>query len=128
QALEGHLALYRGGRDSKKAAELLDENLQQEFARLHRLMEAVLKANEPALLQSEDKETLDEISVFSSSMKARLGFSLLARDELAALSIPKGSLTREERLEIESHVVHTQHFLELIPWTRELAGIPAIAG
>ena len=33
----------------------------------------------------------------------------------------------EERVQIESHVVHTYKFLEQIPWTTELRGIPAIA-
>ena len=32
-----------------------------------------------------------------------------------------------ERREIESHVTHTYRFLEQIPWTRELRGIPEIA-
>jgi HD-GYP domain-containing protein (c-di-GMP phosphodiesterase class II) len=40
----------------------------------------------------------------------------------------KGSLTLSERKEIESHVVHTHNFLQMIPWTDELSGIPEIAG
>jgi HD-GYP domain-containing protein (c-di-GMP phosphodiesterase class II) len=33
-----------------------------------------------------------------------------------------------ERKEIESHVVHTQNFLNQIPWTKELQNVPRIAG
>ena len=47
---------------------------------------------------------------------------------MAALRLPRGSLTSEERLEIESHVVHTFNFLENIPWGRRLGKIPTIAG
>ena len=43
------------------------------------------------------------------------------------LSIPKGSLSDEERVEIESHVTHTFNFLNRIPWTKELKGVPQIA-
>jgi HD-GYP domain-containing protein (c-di-GMP phosphodiesterase class II) len=48
--------------------------------------------------------------------------------ELSNLSIPRGSLSNEERHEIESHVTHTFQFLSTIPWTRELQQIPRIAG
>ena len=53
---------------------------------------------------------------------------LLSEQHIAALSIKRGSLTQQERLEIESHVVHTYNFLTMIPWTEDLAGIPDIAG
>jgi len=52
---------------------------------------------------------------------------LLNAEEFRLLSIPKGSLDEAERLEIESHVVHTFNFLQQIPWTRELRNLPAIA-
>jgi HD-GYP domain-containing protein (c-di-GMP phosphodiesterase class II) len=41
--------------------------------------------------------------------------------------IRQGNLDDRERREIESHVTHTYRFLEQIPWTRELKGIPDIA-
>ena len=50
------------------------------------------------------------------------------RREVAALRLPRGSLTEDERLEIESHVVHTYNFLKKIPWGRSSATIPTIAG
>ena len=48
-------------------------------------------------------------------------------EHLASLRIRRGSLSEAERLEIESHVTQTFRFLERIPWTRDLAGIPEIA-
>ena len=53
--------------------------------------------------------------------------ALLRDDELRFLMIRKGNLDDQERREIESHVTHTFRFLEQIPWTRELKGIPTIA-
>ena len=55
------------------------------------------------------------------------GRALLNPDEVRLLSIRKGSLDDAERLQIESHVVHTFNFLEQIPWTKEIRSIPAIA-
>jgi HD-GYP domain-containing protein (c-di-GMP phosphodiesterase class II) len=47
--------------------------------------------------------------------------------EFDLLSIAKGSLSPSERKEIESHVVHTQNFLNHIPWTKKFANVPTIA-
>jgi HD-GYP domain-containing protein (c-di-GMP phosphodiesterase class II) len=45
-------------------------------------------------------------------------------EEVAYLSIPKGSLTERERREIESHVTQTFRFLSKIPWTDDLSRVP----
>jgi len=52
---------------------------------------------------------------------------VLTMDEVQMLSIRKGSLDEEERLQIESHVLHTVSFLQQIPWTNELRNVPEIA-
>lgn len=52
---------------------------------------------------------------------------LLEEAEFLALSVAKGCLTPQERLQIESHVADSYAFLVLIPWTRDLASVPAIA-
>ncbi|HEY6040293.1 MAG TPA: HD domain-containing phosphohydrolase, partial [Kofleriaceae bacterium] len=46
----------------------------------------------------------------------------------SCLQIKRGSLTEQERLEINSHVVHTYNFLKEIPWSRTLRDVPEIAG
>ena len=48
-------------------------------------------------------------------------------EDVAALGVPRGSLTPEERREIEDHVRHTYDFLVRIPWTQGLSRIPEIA-
>jgi HD-GYP domain-containing protein (c-di-GMP phosphodiesterase class II) len=52
---------------------------------------------------------------------------ILEPEDIAALRIPKGSLSATEREEINSHVIHTYRFLSQIPWTSPLAGLPEIA-
>ena len=53
--------------------------------------------------------------------------NLLTDDEVKLLSIPRGTLSDIERLEIESHVTHTYNFLSRIPWPSHLKGVPQIA-
>ena len=48
--------------------------------------------------------------------------------DLLALSVRKGSLTPDERREIQSHVANTREFLAVLPWPPELAKVPEIAG
>ena len=52
---------------------------------------------------------------------------ILEPSDLKALRIPKGSLSAEERDEINSHVTHTFRFLSQIPWTTGLSDLPEIA-
>jgi HD-GYP domain-containing protein (c-di-GMP phosphodiesterase class II) len=47
--------------------------------------------------------------------------------DISSLRIPKGSLSAEERDEINSHVKHTYRFLSQIPWTAALKELPDIA-
>ncbi len=51
----------------------------------------------------------------------------LLPEEVRWLSTPQGSLSEEERREVESHVTHTFQFLRQIPWTRALRRVPEIA-
>jgi HD-GYP domain-containing protein (c-di-GMP phosphodiesterase class II) len=52
---------------------------------------------------------------------------MLEPQEFLFLSIRKGTLDPQERLEMESHVTHSFHFLAKIPWTPVMKGVPEIA-
>jgi HD-GYP domain-containing protein (c-di-GMP phosphodiesterase class II) len=52
---------------------------------------------------------------------------LLQPNEVAALSIRRGSLSVEERKEIEEHVSRTYLFLKEIPWTKDFKDLADIA-
>jgi hypothetical protein len=96
------------------------------------MMKRVLLANEPTPPEGVGPQDLSEaVTNARATTFLDLGGeeqALLTADEVIALSIPRGSLTQEERREIESHVVHTFEFLVQIPWTRGLRRIPEIAG
>lgn len=86
----------------------------------------VLHLNEPTVVA---KNAGDELNKYLDQNYSILGedLKLLSDDEHKRLSLSKGSLTAEDRTEIESHVSHTFKFLEQIPWTRELKNVAHIA-
>jgi HD-GYP domain-containing protein (c-di-GMP phosphodiesterase class II) len=105
----------------------LEAQLRNRRLQLERYRQAILAANEPTILpegQFEELTRLAEERYIDVTGEER---PLLDERELRFLSITKGNLDETERREIESHVTHTFRFLQQIPWTRELRGIPVIA-
>jgi HD-GYP domain-containing protein (c-di-GMP phosphodiesterase class II) len=105
----------------------LDGRLRQTLADLDNYLQAIIRADEPAVLAEGNFDSLTEISKIQYSDLDGSSKPLLTRDELRLLSIPQGSLDDEERLQIEAHVLHTVNFLQQIPWTSELRNVPEIA-
>jgi HD-GYP domain-containing protein (c-di-GMP phosphodiesterase class II) len=85
------------------------------------------QANEPSVLHRDDQDRLVRVREFRVPQGLGLDGGLLEEDEFLALSVTRGSLTHDERREIESHVVHTYAFLRKIPWTKDLRLVPEIA-
>ena len=104
-----------------------DERLRRELQEVEAMMGFVLECNRPTVLAQGGFEKLAAVAstVFEDGLDVRR--QLLTDHEVSLLSIPRGSLSKEERLEIESHVTHTYHFLKQIPWTRALRRVPEIA-
>jgi len=108
---------------------LLEEEgvLEARLREIDAALELVRRCNKPTVLPAGISGPLAEL--------ARVGFpgpdgtrhTLLSETEVDLLSIPKGSLSPAERLEIQSHVTHTFRFLSQIPWTRNLKRVPEIA-
>jgi len=91
------------------------------------LMALVRQSNEPTVLAQEVADGLGLLENLTYTHWSGERRDLVEAESLASLRIRKGSLSEAERLEIESHVTHTFRFLERIPWTRDLSGIPEIA-
>jgi HD-GYP domain-containing protein (c-di-GMP phosphodiesterase class II) len=121
------LLLNEGRAAHDAAISRLVEERQATRDRLHRWLDAIVKANEPTVLPEGSFEELSEINRQTYTDFEGRERPLLEDDELQFLMIRKGNLDDRERREIESHVTHTYRFLEQIPWTRELKGIPEIA-
>ena len=116
-----------GQRDYAEAAARLDKFRREQRERFARWMDAVVRANEPTILPEGTFTELEEIHQQTYIDFDGVVRPLLSEDELRFLMINKGNLDLRERREIESHVTHTFRFLDQIPWTRELRGIPSIA-
>ena len=86
----------------------------------------IVKCNQPNVTPQDGFDRLHDIAKRQyESFDGSCPY--LSHDEVIALSLPAGSLTPDERREIESHVTHTFDFLSKIPWTSSLQSIPAIA-
>ncbi len=96
-------------------------------AALRLQLDSIVSANEPTILPEGSFEALQNLNHLTYVDFDGVERPLLADEELQYLMIRKGNLDDRERREIESHVTHTYRFLEQIPWTRELQGIPEIA-
>lgn len=98
-----------------------------ETEELNRLLNMVIKANIPTVLDEDTSGGLDKcLHYFFKDMEDNY-HQLLTQKEYDYLSIKRGSLTNQEREIIESHVRHTYEFLVKIPWTAELKQVPATA-
>ncbi|MFQ6044940.1 MAG: HD domain-containing phosphohydrolase [Gemmatimonadales bacterium] len=105
----------------------LETEFGRELEELDRFMQLILESNEPTVLP---EGSFDELMKYAQTFYQDLEGKeqpLLTDDEVRFLSIRRGSLDENERLEIESHVTHTYRFLMQIPWTKELRFIPNIA-
>lgn len=104
----------------------LEQSLQDQLLELDEHFKFVLQANQPTVLAQGGFERLQQLNhlLFQVDQES---VPLLDGYEISRLSIERGSLDNEERLEIESHVTHTFRFLSQIPWTSELKNVPEIA-
>ena len=128
KALKQQLQMHRSGKFDKEVAKRIEVNLALELQQLDDFFATIVESNEPMLLHAANKTDLNRIAAYCNPFERAHGFAIVSPEEFSMLSIPKGSLSKEERLEIESHVTHTRNFLQLIPWTDELKLVPEIAG
>ena len=127
QSLGKQLQMYRNGGVTDSAIAAIEAQLIADVQMLQEFYQAITEVNEPSVLKQDNKDMLGRIHDYRyNSQEDEL--AIITKEEFDLLSIAKGSLSPAERKEIESHVVHTQNFLNHIPWTREFKNIPTIAG
>jgi HD-GYP domain-containing protein (c-di-GMP phosphodiesterase class II) len=119
--------LEKGREEFLAALPRFDGALADQLRIVDEYLQAVVWANEPTVLPEGNFERLLEIAGLHYVGLDGEKYPVLTPDEVQMLSIRQGSLDEEERLQIESHVLHTVSFLQKIPWTNELRNVPEIA-
>src|SRR6267378_1527562 len=105
----------------------IDKRLEEELAQLNQWVQSIAAANEPTVLPEDKASMLEFLSQQTYYDMSGKPHPMLDPQEFRFLSIRKGTLDPQERLEMESHVTHSFHFLTKIPWTPVMRGIPEIA-
>ncbi len=118
--------LEQGKEEALKYLSALDLDFKTRLQEIDNMLEFILQANEPRILPEGGFEKLAEIRRMAFQENGTIEH-FLNDQEVKLLSIPRGSLSEEERKEIESHVTHTYNFLSKIPWATHLKQVPEIA-
>jgi len=105
----------------------IDRRLTAELAQLNEWVNSIAAANEPTVMPEDKASMLEFLSQQTYYDISGNPHPMLEPQEFRFLSIRKGTLDPQERLEMESHVTHSFHFLTKIPWTPVMKGIPEIA-
>lgn len=105
----------------------LEKSYRERLNSLDNYLNFIVQSNEPSVLAQGNFERLIRIASERDLIPPGDDDTLLSPEEVQLLSIRKGSLNEQERVEIESHVTHTFLFLSKIPWTSELKDVPRIA-
>jgi HD-GYP domain-containing protein (c-di-GMP phosphodiesterase class II) len=125
-ATEKMEAMRRGEAGPGVLAEI-DRRLDEELVQLDRWVQGIVAANEPSVLPEDKASMLEFLSQQTYIDRAGKPHPMLDPQEFRFLSIKKGTLDPQERLEMESHVTHSFHFLSKIPWTPMMRSVPEIA-
>jgi HD-GYP domain-containing protein (c-di-GMP phosphodiesterase class II) len=119
-------AIERGAPKGDLSA--LDDEFHQRRTALETAYAGVLAANEPTILRGGDFAQIESIARETYVDSQGLERPLLTPEELASLTVARGTLTTNELDEIRSHVVHTFEFLSQIPWGKQFRRVAHIAG
>jgi len=120
------LEALRAGKNGS-ALDEIDHRLQEELLQLDQWVGSVVAANEPTVMPEDKASTIEFLAQQTYYDISGKPHPMLEPQEFRFLSIRKGTLDPQERLEMESHVTHSFHFLTKIPWTPIMKGIPEIA-
>jgi len=120
--------LLQGAREGFEAqAAMWDLELAALLGEIDTHLATITAADEPAVMPADVAAGIRGIAVRAFVDHLGDSHTIITPEEAETLSITRGSLTREEFRQIQSHVLHTFEFLKRIPWTKELRRVPEIA-
>jgi HD-GYP domain-containing protein (c-di-GMP phosphodiesterase class II) len=103
------------------------EDQQKELIKIDEYFKLLEKAKVPGRLTESEIDSLNELAKKKYITVKGEVKPYLTDNELKSYLIQEGSLTKEERDLIRSHVFHSFKFLDEIPWPSNLKKIPRIA-
>lgn len=110
----------------------IDDEIETESLALEADLKVLQRANDPSVwyLPDEDfnqqQEVLQRLAALTYEEIGGTVRPLLTQEEVAALGVRKGSLTPEERKQMEHHAQMSYDFLAQISWTTNFGDIPEI--
>ena len=111
----------------REMLEEMDHAFQARREEIAQFLEMIREANNPSILEESVRATVIELEKRTYPDLAGNERPFLTPEEVEALSVTKGSLTPDEREEINKHVQNTYEFLKELPWTSEMRRVPEIA-
>jgi HD-GYP domain-containing protein (c-di-GMP phosphodiesterase class II) len=117
-------AEYGGG-----DADEIDRRYAERISELDQARDFLRRCNEGGeAMRPEDQRRVREIGTRNAWRNpAGEVVAFLTEDEISNLSIPRGTLTPEEREVINHHIAVTIRMLEALPWPRHLKHVPEYA-
>lgn len=79
-------------------------------------------------MKPEDKQRVKEIANYEYKSDSGQSVKFLTENEVYNLTIERGTLTPEERMVINNHIVVTINMLEALPYPKDLRRVPEYAG
>lgn len=107
---------------------ITDEAYKRRKTQLEEADDLVCLANRAYVLTEPQRRGIASLESLTYLDEKGATHPWLTTEELAALSIPRGTLTPEERIIMESHVIMTSRMLEEMKFPREYACVPEWAG
>jgi HD-GYP domain-containing protein (c-di-GMP phosphodiesterase class II) len=127
QFLREKIARLEAGKTDSEGVPALEAALEAQLRILDEERDFLVSCNNPNELMSRERiERLEEIGRKTYSVDGA-EYPVLTENEIYNLSIPKGTLTDEERKVIEHHAEMTLKILEKLPFPKKLANVPKIA-
>ncbi len=129
EKLEQELRLIRSGDRQllRSESEELASRFRDEEHFVDQCVRMILRANKPSVLEEDTGRFLEALAERRYRNPRGEMLPYLNESEIECLKVRRGSLNADERLQIESHVVHSFNFLCKIPWGRGFRRIPEIA-
>ena len=115
-------------KEKKERSRALQNDYKKMIRKIKKELLFVKESNIGGEFMSDDKkQKIHDISKYRWKPNGKMQ-NFLSEDEIYNLTIPRGTLTPEERQVINDHIVVTINMLDELPYPKHLRNIPEFAG